>query len=181
MTPAMLHAFRLELESIEKHAAFLQNVGTNIGNTLKGFTTPVQSLKKGWEVGGWSQGGESRNMLAAGLPVGARGKNWAGGKGIGRHLPGGKALTVATGLMMAPEALKKEDPTGRGRSRAERIGSFIGNQAGGLIGTPYGLSGAIAGSLVGEGAGKVVGKAFNKITGKKKKKPEQAATPQVAR
>jgi hypothetical protein len=168
MNRAMLKAFSVELQSIEKNAGFLRDVGTNIGNTLKGFTSPVQATKKGWQVGGWTQGGESKAMLQHGLPVGQLGKKWAAGKGVGRFLPGAKSMTVAGGALMLPSVLKKEDPSGKGTSRLERGARFVGNQVGGLIGAPYGLSGAIAGSLIGELGGAVVGKGIDKARGYKK-------------
>lgn len=158
-----------------KKAGFMRDVGTNVGNTLKGFTRPVQAVKKGWNEGGWTQAQEANTMLRQGKTVGKLGTKWAKGKGAGRFLPGNKALTLAGTAMMAPGAFKKEDPTGQGRSRTERIGALAGNTVGGLIGAPYGFSGSIAGSVVGELGGKYLGRAVNKVTGKKKPKAAPVA------
>jgi len=161
-------------EGKKKHAAFMRDVGNNIGNTLKGFTTPVQSMKQGWNLGGWTQGQEARTMMGAKMPVGRLGQNWAKGKGIGRHLPGSKALTVGTSAMLLPGALKKNDPSGKGESRAQRIGRLVGSTAGSLIGTPFHLSGTLAGGILGEQAGNLAGKVVNKVTGYKKPTPQPA-------
>lgn len=165
MNAVMLRAFRSELQ---KEAAFMRDVGMNIGNTLKGFTTPVQSIKKGWQSGGWMMSGDAPG---AGLPLKPGGVM----DRISKYLPGAKTMTLASSAAMAPEAFRKEDPAGR--SRTERVSRLVGNTAGGLIGTPYGLSGAIAGSILGEVGGGLVGKGMNKLKGKKapKKEPTQPA------
>jgi phage tail tape-measure protein len=158
----------------EKKAGFMRDVGMNVGNTLKGFTRPVQATKKGWNEGGWSQGQEARTMLQQGKKVGKLGTKWSTGKGVGRFLPGNKAITLASSAAMIPSTFKKEDPSGQGKSRAERIGSLAGNTVGGLIGAPYGFSGSIAGSVIGDVGGRYLGKAVNKVTGKKKPKKAPA-------
>lgn len=204
MNAAMLRAFREEVEKLaepswktearargfikgpsknstaghwakEKKAGFMRDVGTNLGNTLKGFTRPVQAVKKGWHEGGWTQAQEANTMLRQGKTVGSLGQKWAKGKGVGKYLPGNKALTLASTAMMAPSAFKKEDPSGQGKSRTERIGALAGNTVGGLIGAPYGFSGSIAGSVLGEVGGRYLGKAVNKVTGKKKPKTAPVA------
>ncbi len=72
---------------------------------------------------------------AAGKQI--EGSGWTlGNKGWQRRIPlGGKSLTALTTAMQAPGALAAQDPTGRGRSRTERMMGLAGNTAGGLIGT----------------------------------------------
>lgn len=134
---------------------FWKEVGQNVKNTAKGFKNPIKSVKRGWNSdGGWT----GKGKVTGKLPI------------------GGKSLTVAGGLMSAPEAFSKEDPTGQGRSRAHRITKWVGNQTGGLIGAPYGLSGSLVGSIAGELGGHAVGKSLDTLRGYKPKRqavPEQ--------
>jgi hypothetical protein len=65
------------------------------------------------------------------------GTGWAlGNSGWKSKVPlGGKALTAVTTGMMLPGAIAKNDPTGRDRSRAERVMGLAGNTIGGMVGT----------------------------------------------
>jgi hypothetical protein len=59
-------------------------------------------------------------------------QGWSGGGAGPNRL--GKALTVLPAALAMPGALKKEDPTGQGRSRVERLGDVAGQTVGGLAG-----------------------------------------------
>jgi hypothetical protein len=125
---------------------FFEGVANNVKNTAKAFKTPGRSMKEGWEYGAGKGGG------------------WVGNGKITGKLPvGPKSLTVAGGALALPEAVAEEDPTGQGRSRAHRMVRWAGSQAGGLVGTPHGLSGAIVGGVVGEGAGAMAGRALDRL------------------
>jgi hypothetical protein len=94
--------------------------------------------------------------------------NWMGSGKYTSKLPiGGKSITVGLAAAGVPGALKKEDPTGEGRSRMERGLDLAGNVAGGVVGMGAGrlLGGRLAAAgklgpkmtgLLG-GAGSVVG------------------------
>lgn len=150
-------------EGKKKQAGFMQNIGTriatgipragaNVGNTMKTmFTHPVQGVKAGFKATTSDLKGKPllTSMLAASTAMGVN------------------------------DLRKKEDPTGQGRSRASRAVGFVGDQAGGLIGAPFGISGSIAGSVVGKKIGDTVGKGIDKVRGYKKKAPAmvQASAP----
>lgn len=81
----------------------------------------------------------------------------------------GKALfggLMAYGTyQQAKSALPKEDPTGRGRSRAERVGSLVGGTAAGLLtmphtrfmwGFPLGIAASVGGESIGGRIGRLV-------------------------
>ena len=160
--------------------SFLGGIGRNLVNTVHGFSNPLRGLKEGWNYGGQvMKGGKLTYETASKLP----GKGWLGvGKqgegawetatslgGATKYLPvGPKALTVGFAATELPAAVAEEDPTGEGRSRAERIGNFAGNLGGGLIGAPHGMSGSVAGSMLGSYAG---GKAGKVLKGRKPAQP----------
>jgi hypothetical protein len=90
-------------------------------------------------------------------PVASMRKGWHSDNNLGR------ALTVGFAGMDAMDAMKKNDPSGRGRGRAERVGAAIGNTAGGLVGLPHGtFSGGAVGSAIGSYVG---GKAGRMVDG----------------
>lgn len=141
MNPLALTAMRDEMEKIAraKVAGPMWNgMRANAHNTIKGMFRPVDSMKKGWKytVGDWNSG----SML---------------GKGM-------MAFGAAAGL---PEAVKREDPTGQGRSRVQRISRYVGSQAGGLMAAPFGFTGNVIGSIAGEAVGGAVGKTVDKVRG----------------
>ena len=83
--------------------------------------------------------------------------------GATKHLPvGAKPLMALSTATMLPGAVSKEDPSGQGRSRAERISGLVGSTAGGLFGvgamlnsgkfgpTASNFAGGIGGSMLGE-------------------------------
>jgi hypothetical protein len=83
--------------------------------------------------------------------------------GATKHLPvGTKSLMLAGTAAMLPSTLKKEDPSGQGRSRAERLTGLAGSTVGGLFGVgamlnsgrfgtgTSNIAGGIGGSMLGE-------------------------------
>lgn len=92
------------------------------------------AMRKGWaDVGGVH---------------GSRG-GWYGAKDTWREkLPvGGKTMTVGFTAAGLPSALKKEDPTGRGRSRAERLAQLGAGTLGGIAGVGAVMKGKSPGLL----------------------------------
>jgi hypothetical protein len=153
LSPITIAAFADELEKI---AGFQQNVGNAIVHTAKGAGNLVQ---KGWhESGNW----------------------WGMGQGrIARMLPGGKALTVGGSAMMLPGAVAKEDPTGQGRTRTERLAGLAGGTVAGLAGgaSPNLAKSLIGGTAAGIGGEYIAGRAARVVSPRKKpvaQQPEQA-------
>lgn len=115
------------------------SIASNIANTVRGFKNPIANASEGLrESIKWAPG----NRLNSAMFV------------------GGTALGV-------PGVVKKEDPTGEGRSRLRRAATFAGETAGGLVGFKHGLSGNIAGTLLGHAAGSMAGKGIDKARGYK--------------
>lgn len=107
----------------------------NAQKTVTKLFTPVSSFKSGvnFMKADWAKGNKFNNgMLAFGAIQGL------------------------------PSAIKKEDPTGSGRSRTQRMMQYVGSQAGGVIGAPHGVTGALVGSLAGDMAGGAIGKRLSK-------------------
>lgn len=115
-----------------------------------------------------SQMGQALNAGWHGLNAKGRqvtGANWALGKGkITSKVPlGGKAMTLATTAMQVPGAIGREDPSGRGHSRLERMTGLVGNTVGGLAATgalmrtARGTAHPILASMLGGIAGGVAG------------------------
>lgn len=148
MNSVTLAAFRDEMEKIAftKKAGLLRDVGQNIGNTLKGFVTPVSAMKKGIDATIYSVNPTTKVVSHS------------------RMMP---LLTGAFTGMEVPKLFKKEDPAAPGVSRTERVGRMLGSQAGMLIGMPHGLSGSIAGSVAGSYLGGKAGKATKKRLARK--------------
>jgi hypothetical protein len=86
----------------------------------------------------------------------------------------GKALTIGVPAFQIPHALKKEDPSGMGRTRTERTTGLVGDAVGGLAGLgagtlaanrlsnklkltrgrgALGLAGEVVGGAIGSGLG----------------------------
>jgi hypothetical protein len=157
MKSSILQAFRDEMESIlgqEKTAAFMADVGNKI----------LTTMRSGWNYGSENPGG---GWLGEGMKL--EGKGGIGRayeraitlNGLTRHLPvGPKALTVGFTAASLPGALKKEDPSGQGKSRAERLGSLAGSTIGGIAmahSIPGSLGAGIAGDYIGGKIGRLVG------------------------
>ncbi len=137
----MRSAFADELMKI----ATVNTIGSRVGHMLHA----------GWH-----------GLDAKGAPV--EGAGWMlGNKGWRSKVPlGGKSTTIATTALQLPMALGKEDPTGRGHSRLERITGLAGNTIGGLAATGAlmghkwfgrhailsGILGGIGGGVLGERA-----------------------------
>lgn len=131
--PGLTQAAAKATKTVGNYAA---GIGKNVMETAKAFKTPVQSAKRGWH----GIGPDGKKVPGA---------DWGGAKY--KKLPvGAKSLTVAGGILGAPDAFAKEDPTGAGRGRLERTARWMGGNVGGVIGSPFGMSGAIAGGLAGE-------------------------------
>lgn len=134
----------------------------------------VDALKEGWhgtEQNPQTWMGRGRQvkpvMQANGTrkQLGRLGRAWEEASSLGgmtRALPVGtkSMMLLGTGLM-AREALRKEDPAGLQRSRAERVSGLAGNTIGGLVGSTLlarkmpgsaiaSLAGGIGGSMIGE-------------------------------
>lgn len=109
----------------------------------KGFT---QALRDGWhgtpqqirDGEGMDWFGKGR-VLKPGMSGNARRIEEATSLGgLTRVLPiGGKTLMTLGTAAMAREALRPQDPTGRERSRPERVSGLVGNTIGGLAGAGF--------------------------------------------
>ena len=164
LTPHGLGAERLSTGQ-NMRALGNQIKGTFSGGVRGSASNVYSALKRGMtEGGGGFRGGVGTKM---------------------RYLPTGAKVTAMTSAL--PElrnALKKEDPTGKGRSQTERIGRAVGSVAGGLLGNlpssvtnRLGVLGGIAGGMgatmlgseVGKralgGAGKLIDKGVSKVRG----------------
>jgi len=113
-----------------------------------------------WLKGGWKSYEEFAH------PSATRSRGWLGGSKYTKYLPiGPKSLTVGVGLAAAPAAFAKEDGTGRGHSRGQRIGGWVGSNLGGVAGSMSGKAGlaglvpVFGGMLLGQAAGETIGKA----------------------
>jgi len=184
MNPITFAAFGDELEKIasskngtknfwaKKKTAFIANLGTKIVHTLKpAYKAGAELMHRGWNTGGGGKGA-LKGWMGAGkdqatsLP-GKIYENVASLGGLTKHLPvGPKALTVGFGALGAKDALKKEDESGQGRSRAERMGSVIGGTAAGIAGGAMGLPGAVATGIAGDYLGGRAGRAIKGRTPK---------------
>ncbi len=118
----------------------------NAGNAVSAFSTPVESFKRGLQMS--TKDFSKMHSLQKGL--------------------------MLTGLAgSAHEALAKEDPLRQGRGRVERAATAVGDQLGGIIGTPFGVTGGIVAGQIGRKAGKLVGKGAEAVhRSLKKPKPE---------
>lgn len=147
----------------KKHAGFMQNVGTRISNSVSGagrnvggamqqmFAHPIQGIQRGAVE--TVKGLKGHPILTAAI---------LGGTALGIH-----------------DLSKKEDPSGAGRSRTHRAAEFIGDQAGSLIGAPFGFTGSIAGGMMGKKIGDVTGKAIDAVRGYKRTPAMVQAAPGV--
>jgi hypothetical protein len=164
LTPHGLHAHGLTRG--QNMSALGHQIKQTFSGGVKGSASNVYSaLKRGMtEGGGGFRGGVGTKM---------------------RYLPmGAKATAMTSSLPELRNALKKEDPTGQGRSQTERIGRAVGSVAGGLLGnlpgsvtSRLGMVGGIAGGMgatmlgseVGKrvlgGAGKLIDKGVSKARG----------------
>jgi len=146
-----------EVQGLQKLAApgFLaraaQNAKGDFVGLAKSLKTPVKSLKEAFR--------ENYMNLRTGNKI----DKW---KAFNAGMLG---LSTAQG---AHAALKKEDPTGQGRSRSERVGALVGGTTAGLLTLPHtrfalGLPVAIAGGMAGESVGGRIGR----MVGPRRKMP----------
>lgn len=194
MTYEMLAAFASELESIETHLTkeagllatalkkteafrskipLLKKLGPkpgpsmreNIVGAVHDVLHPVSSSKKAWKDSKWMGEGLAKDhKKLKGFDKHLDTVTSLGG--ATKHLPVGmKSLTVGGAAATAPEAFKKEDSSGRGRSRMERIGGWAAGTAGGLATMNRGMIGGIAGTMGAERAGSAIGRA---VAGRRK-------------
>lgn len=140
---------------VQHHA---EDTGKNLGNAAAAWAKPRESLKKGWHAT-WNPDGK---------PLGL----------------GWKAMMGYGLISGAKDVASKKDPTGRGHSRVRRALRFVGDQAGGMIGAPFGMSGSILSSMAGSKLGDMAGAATEKIRGFRPKPagaaqlPSRPVTPQ---
>ncbi len=133
----------------------------------------VSALKEGWHgtpTNPQTWFGRGR-VMTPGMNTGQKiMENATSLGGFTRALPiGGKSMMMLGTGLMARDALKPQDPTGRDRSRAERMTGLAGNTVGGLLGSTLlsravpssrfiaPIVGGIGGGMLGE---KVVTKPF---------------------
>lgn len=165
MNSVTMRAFREEMEELQKTAGFMTNVGTAVGNKLKAVPGLLQ---KAPAMLGKQVDNAGKTISAFSTP----GKSLASGgramvsdfSGMGTGM---KALMGYGAVMSGRDAIKKEDPTGQGRSRLQRSTAFAGEQMGSVIGQPFGLAGAVVGGAVGKRLGSGTGKALDLIRGRK--------------
>jgi hypothetical protein len=118
----------------------LQGAADNVGSAAGAFARPVDSFRKGWQRTVSDTGQMSTPMKAL---MGA-------GLALGVH-----------------DVALREDPSGLGRSRLHRAVRFAGDQAGMIMGAPYGFSGGVAASLIGGKLGDIAGRSVDRARGYK--------------
>jgi hypothetical protein len=165
MNPVTLSAFLDEVGLIKEAGGIIQNVGNRI----------AQTMSKGWNHSSMAWGGQGFVRGASRGMVGNAVEHVTSLGGATKYLPvGGKSMTVGMGALGVPGAIAKEDPSGQGRSRTERLGGLAANTAAGVALAPAGLVTQIAGGLGADVAGSSIGRA---ISGRKKKKVTDSVTP----
>lgn len=111
----------------------------------------------------------AKNLIREGWQAG----RWMGAGKYTKYLPvGEKSLTLGSAAALAPSALRKEDPSGSGRSRLERVGALAGGTLAGIAGARAGLIPSIAVGMGGEYLGGRAGRLVSK-----RKAPSVAAPP----
>jgi hypothetical protein len=129
----------------------VKGTGRNIGGAIGAFATPVKSLQKGWNAT-WTPGGKPLH-------------------------PAYKALMGYGLITGARDVAMKNDPSGRGHSRTRRALRFAGDQLGGVIAAPFGLTGGLVGSLGGAKVGDLAGAAYDKLRGYKARAQPETIPP----
>jgi hypothetical protein len=146
-----------------KKISFLRDVGGYIGNV-------AQRGAQGAASYGATAAGQMGQAAAAFLTPqksfqqGMQATFRPGGKPLGF---GWKALMgygLATG---ARDVMKSQDPSGQGHSRLRRAAKLVGDQAGGIIGAPFGFAGGVSASLIGGKLGDLAGAAADRMRGRK--------------
>lgn len=123
----------------------------------------VKSIREGWEYGsdipghGWLGAGYQAPKDAGLLHKGFEGVTSLGG--LTKYLPvGPKSMTLGFTAASLPGALRKEDPSGEGRSRVERMGGVLGGTVAGLAGARTGIIPSVAIGMAGDYAGSRLGR-----------------------
>lgn len=175
-------AFVEEVESIQKEAGWMQNVGLPWAKSALRATHPDQimpQLGRGNTLKMLANEAKSapanvvKTVRAMGSPIKAlrRGVDYTAEGLRANALLNGTLLGMGT-LAAVPMVTLQQDPTGENMSRAGRAARFAGQQVGGLVGAPFGIAGALAGGYAGDVAGKTVGKAIDKARGRRSRAPK---------
>lgn len=126
--------------------------------TMSAFSDELEKIAFMANVG--SKIVSSGRQLGKAISSGWHSGNWVGNKG----------LTVGMGALSARDAIKKEDPSGEGRSSTERLmGAGVGTAAG-LATMKMGFLPSMA---IGIGSEYGAGRAGRLISGRKAGKPQQ--------
>lgn len=153
MNEMIIEAFSDEITKI----AFFQQARKGIVNLAReGWHGTPQQIAAG-EGATWF--GKGRQITPGMGPISRRIEEATSLGGATRALPvGSKSLMLLGTGLMANQAMRA-DPTGRDRSRTERLTGLAGNTAGGLVGAALGnrLSPGLAGNLVGGALGASIG------------------------
>ncbi len=145
-----------------------------------------KTLHAGWEGVGPEDSMTRNRWFGQGLASKAERANMGGfGRaldtatslgGLTKVLPVGAKSMMAVGTaLQARDAFQQEDPTGQGRSRAERGTGLAGGTAGGLLGTGmlmrsgFGRKHPIIGSMVGGIGGTIAGEKLTTLPFKKRR------------
>ena len=126
LDPVTYRAFQDELTklgSVSSVVGRLGGAGKRVGQWIgKGWNDPIG---QGKIVSTWKKGKPVENSW-----------RWMGQGKYRQYMPiGGKSITVGLTGLAVPGVLKKEDPYGMGRSRAERSTDLGAATVGGLAGT----------------------------------------------
>lgn len=172
MNSATYLAFFDEMEKI-KEAGLLRDIGMRIVRTAKAAPgAAVQGMKSipGHVRGSIQNAGST--ISAFGTPIDSFKKGWKATTTDFHQMGRGQKALLAMGFAgSAHEALAKNDPLGQGRGRIERAATAVGDQLGGIVGTPFGITGGIVGGQIGRKAGKAVGKGIQLLVPKKSQPP----------
>jgi hypothetical protein len=127
-------AFADELEKIS-------GIRTELGHMMSAGWNGTKELPQKWL-------GEGRKIIPGMSRFGRAMEHATSLGGLTKYLPvGGKSMAIVGTGLMAPTVLAKEDPSGHGKSRLERVTGLAGNTLGGL---------AASGALIQHGVRRMV-------------------------
>ncbi len=151
------HTFRSFGDELTK-IAFFQTMRNGFMNALKEGWHGTKENPQTWF-------GQGRQVTPGMSRAGRMWEEFSSLGGLTRALPvGSKSMMVLGTGLMARDALRRQDPSGQERSRAERVSGLAGNTVGGLVGSALlskalpqskllaPIVGGIAGGMVGEKA-----------------------------
>lgn len=184
-----IESFANEFESIVKLSSVMKDVGAPIqytapssneapeGPSLKarlGTAAAMSVLPAGFIAhDAYKRGAGAVRSDLAGLANAAKTPVSSFKSGLSstfsRKSPGTSALNAASVVLGAPEAFAKEDILGLGRSRLQRMTGYVGEQAGNIIGSRFGVAGNMIGGMGGRAIGSAVGSVADKVRGYKPK------------